>query len=110
MTGDYPPSPDCPAPSVPLGLKLDSQKNRWDLLPFGALESVVRVLTFGAAKYSAGNWRHVDDWQSRYFAAALRHLVAYEQGEVTDPESGLPHLAHAICCALFMLDLSKGKR
>ena len=30
-------------------------------------------------------------------ACALRHLAAFQRGEDLDPESGLPHLAHAMC-------------
>lgn len=36
-----------------------------------------------------------------------RHLWAYRRGEVSDPESGLPHLAHAMCCLMFMAELSE---
>lgn len=89
--------------SPPLGTKYDAQKPRWDLLPLGPVEDVVRVLTHGAAKYSDNNWRYVPNAHDRYFAAAMRHLVAYRQGELLDPESGLPHLAHAVCCLLFLM-------
>ena len=40
---------------------------------------------------------------SRYFSAAQRHLLAWNDGEDNDPESGLPHLAHASCNLMFML-------
>lgn len=35
--------------------------------------------------------------------AALRHLLAFIDGETLDPETGLPHLAHVRCCAAFLL-------
>ncbi len=89
----------------PDGHKHDEDKPRWDLLPFAAAEAVVGVLTFGAQKYAPENWRFVPDARRRYFAAALRHLVAYWRGERSDPESGRPHLAHAACCLLFLLEL-----
>jgi hypothetical protein len=84
------------------GVKYDSGKPRWDLVPWAEMQDVVQVLTFGAHKYGANNWKHVPEAQERYFAAALRHLVAWKSGEVLDPESGLPHLAHAVSSLLFL--------
>ena len=91
------------------GMKFDSEKPRWDLLPFESLTAIVLVLTYGAKKYAPENWRKVNDWRDRYFAALLRHLVAWKQGEKIDPESNLPHLAHAGCCLLFLLALDKNE-
>lgn len=88
-----------------LGRKDDTGKPQWGLLPFEAVSQVVDVLTFGARKYAPGNWRHVPNANERYFDAAMRHLVAWKQGERLDPESGLHHLAHAGCCVLFALAL-----
>lgn len=89
------------------GLKFDQEKMRYDLVPFRGMDDVVRVLTYGANKYSADNWRNVDHAEERYPAAALRHISAYLQGEEHDPESKLPHLAHAICSLLFVLTLDQ---
>lgn len=86
--------------------KYDAGKARWDLLPLRSLSAVVDVLTYGAAKYEPENWRTVPDARARYTAAAMRHLVAWQLGEASDPESGLPHLAHASCCLLFLGELS----
>lgn len=74
----------------------------------GAAKSVVAVLEHGRNKYSADGWRSVPEPRRRYFAAAFRHLIAWRRGEKIDPESGLPHLAHAICCAMFLLELEVG--
>jgi hypothetical protein len=88
----------------PLGKKDDAGKPRWDLLPYEAVEQVVQVLTFGAKKYpDPDNWRRVPNHKDRYFAAAMRHLVAWKLGEKVDPETKLPHLAHGVCCMLFLL-------
>jgi hypothetical protein len=84
------------------GLKYDNGKIRVDLLPVRALLEVGKVVTFGAAKYEENNWQNVRPCR-RYYAAALRHLWARALGERIDPESGLPHLAHAACCVLFLL-------
>ena len=83
-------------------VKGDAGKNQLDLLPFDALFAVGEVLTFGAKKYQPGNWARGSDW-SRYQAAMLRHYVAFAAGEDWDAESGLPHLAHLACDALFLL-------
>jgi hypothetical protein len=89
------------------GLKFDTGKIRVDLLPVRALLSVAEVMTFGAQKYGANNWQNVTP-RARYYGAALRHLWARALGERLDPESGLPHLAHAGCCVLFMLSSELG--
>lgn len=90
-----------------VGMKHDSGKLDYTLVPWDGLEDVVKVLEFGAQKYSRDNWRKVENADARYMAAAFRHLVAHQNGEVNDPESNLPHLAHAGCCILFMLAKAK---
>ena len=90
------------------GTKHDAGKPPMDLLDRHALEEIARVLEFGKNKYAAHNWRgglHM----SRLLAAAMRHLMAYNDGEDTDPESGLSHLAHAGCCVMFALRMSKDR-
>lgn len=84
------------------GTKLDSEKLPYHLLPGEALEEVVKVLDFGAKKYSERNWEKGMNF-SRLFGAAMRHLWAWWKGEDRDPETGLSHLAHLTCCALFLL-------
>lgn len=87
-----------------IGRKYDSGKPEFSLLPPWALESVAKVLTFGAEKYEIDNWKHVSNGEYRYRNAALRHINDYIKGEKTDLESGCNHLAHAICCLMFILD------
>jgi hypothetical protein len=84
------------------GKKYDSGKPRWSLLPKGAVASIVDVLEFGAKKYAENNWQLVPDGKTRYYDAAMRHLEAWHNGELNDPETGLPHLAHAGCCLMFL--------
>lgn len=85
------------------GVKFDSEKLRWSLLPRGTMEEVLKVLEHGAKKYAPDNWKHVPNLETRYYDAAMRHIDAYWQGEYLDEESGEAHLAHAICCLLFLL-------
>jgi len=90
-----------------VGVKYDSEKPDYSLLPPNALEETVKVLTFGAKKYSPGNWKKLDSAWNRYFAAAQRHMWALQKGEEIDPESGYHHAAHAACCLFFMLEIDK---
>jgi hypothetical protein len=92
-------------PSHTGGRKFDGGKLQYGLLPPNSLKDVVQVLTFGAEKYEIDNWKRVPDAKRRYFDAANRHIWAYKAGEINDPETGVNHLAHAICCLMFINDL-----
>ena len=84
------------------GIKFDQSKPRASLLPKGAVNAVIRVLEFGANKYAENNWKHVPDAKTRYYDAMQRHIDAWWNGEQKDPETGEHHLAHAICCGMFL--------
>lgn len=86
------------------GRKFDGGKPQYGLLPPLALRATVDVLTFGAEKYEPDNWQRVPDSKRRYFDALQRHLWQWKEGEQTDQESGLPHLAHAMCCLMFLYE------
>ena len=85
-----------------VGRKDDQKKNRLDLIEPEFIEGVGKVLTFGADKYEPNNWQKVDDAENRYYAAAMRHLMAWRKGEKTDPESGISHLFHVACNIMFL--------
>lgn len=87
-------------------VKADQAKARMDLLPPKVLEGVAQVLTFGAKKYAAWNWVKAPAY-GRYFSAAQRHLAAWQAGEDLDPETGLPHLHHALCGLMFLAELQR---
>jgi hypothetical protein len=91
------------------GVKYDNGKPQWSLLPFKALGQVVEVLTYGAKKYAPDNWKKVPDARRRYIDAGFRHLTAYASGETNDPETGKHHLAHAICCMLYLVAFDLGE-
>lgn len=93
----------------PLGVKFDKHKPQWSLVPPGPMEEVVEVLSYGANKYSPDNWQHVEDPDTRYFNAAMRHIWSWRQGEQFDAESHKSHLAHAVCCLLFLLAFDEDK-
>jgi hypothetical protein len=88
-----------------LGRKFDTGKAEYGLVPPHALHETVKVLTVGAQKYARDNWKHVPDRKRRYFDAMERHIWAWKRGEVNDPEDNLHHLAHAICCAMFLYEV-----
>lgn len=83
------------------GMKNDGEKPRVELLDALALEGIAAVLTFGAKKYAANNWR-LGISNSRLIGALLRHTFAILRGERIDPESGLPHIDHLGCCWMFL--------
>jgi hypothetical protein len=83
------------------GKKFDTNKPRWELLPYDAVRGVVDVLTDGAKKYSDRNWE-LGIAYGRVFGALQRHLTAWWQGENNDPESGRSHLDHAACELMFL--------
>lgn len=84
-------------------VKLDNGKPDWSLVPFEALEGMVRVLEFGANKYQAYNFAKGDGLDyTRLISATIRHISAFARGEDIDPESGLSHIHHCQCNLLFI--------
>ena len=66
-----------------------------DQLPPEVLLAWASVFTYGEGKYGKHNWRKGHQW-SEFYASTLRHLFYWWLGEDNDPESGLPHLSHAL--------------
>jgi hypothetical protein len=73
-------------------------------VPMEVMLQVAKVMELGAKKYGRMNWREQPIQASTYYSAMFRHMIAWFEGEDVDPESGQPHLAHAICCAMLVLD------
>lgn len=88
--------------------KFDTDKPPMELLDAYALEELAKVLAFGKQKYAAENWRKGLSL-SRLLGAMLRHVLAFMRGEDIDPETGLSHIAHAMCCCMFILWTAKFK-
>ena len=124
-TGPYtayvsqPPCPNCATILLDTGvssievvqefMKFDGDKLRPDLIPPSAAKALAEVLTFGARKYKPNNWKNCTDL-SRYEAAMLRHILAYQEGESHDSESGMPHLWHAMTNIAFLIELDKDSK
>lgn len=86
------------------GRKDDQEKIRLELISSIALLQLGKVLTLGAVKYESHNWREGIAY-SRIIGAILRHVIAYNNGESKDSETGLSHIAHAMCECMFLLEL-----
>ncbi len=84
--------------------KHDAEKNRLELLDYDFIEGIGKILTFGAEKYEADNWKKAgsDEDLRRVRGAMMRHAFAYMNGEKTDPETGESHLYHMACCQMFL--------
>lgn len=78
------------------GARYNDNKPDYSLIPFCTMEDEARVWQYGKQKYAAWNWAKGMDW-SIPFACMMRHMAAWQRGEHLDKESGLPHLAHAMC-------------
>jgi len=88
------------------GTKHDQGKPPLSLVSREAIEQLAKVLAFGKSKYSAWNWAKGLEY-SRVIDAAMRHLYAFADGENLDKESQLSHVAHAMCCCMFLLEYLK---
>lgn len=91
------------------GRKDDKNKMRFSLLIQGmpkGIKSIVEVLEYGAIKYEPHSWQKVPKGLERYQDALYRHVNNEDGGLLAkDPESGLMHIAHIACNALFILEL-----
>ncbi|MEJ6656900.1 MAG: DUF5664 domain-containing protein [Pseudomonas sp.] len=68
------------------------------------------ALMDGALKYGRANFRSTGVRASIYFDACNRHLNAWFEGEDSDPDSGLPHLGHALACLAVLVDAQAAGR
>lgn len=80
------------------------QKPDISLVPPVAIIKEARVMQLGAKKYGPYNWREKRVRARVYAAAAMRHIMQWQDGEEFDFESGESHLAHARACLGIVLD------
>ena len=85
------------------GKKNDSGKSDYSLLTRPMLESMIAALMYGENKYSRGNFKG-GFTNTRLLAAAMRHIMAFNDGEDLDPESNVSHLGHAMAALAMCLD------
>lgn len=94
--------------SKKLGDRKNQGKLQWNLVDFPSLEPMIKVLMFGAQKYSAHNWKKGLK-VTEIIDSLMRHLVALNDGEDNDPESTLPHVGHILCNAMFLSYMLKNR-
>lgn len=90
------------------GIKHDGEKAPIDLVPEEYVLAAARAFSYGAKKYSEHNWREGMP-SNRLYAALMRHLLAWNEGEQKDSESGLSHLDHAAASLAMLIATLKNK-
>lgn len=74
-----------------------------------AIEGICKVMEFGATKYERNNWKKGFP-KEKLADSLLRHLTKFLNGEELDEESGLPHVDHIGCNALFLAQHFNGRK
>jgi hypothetical protein len=86
-----------------------------------ALEGAAEVMRYGDEKYTTrdeegnvvetgrNNWKRGLSLEN-CLASLTRHMVRVLEGEQIDPESGLPHLDHLLCNAIFAAYFYNGRK
>ena len=84
--------------------KQDNGKPIYTHVPVGVIKAVEKVRAYGNKKYkSPDNWKQVES--QRYWNATVRHVIgAWDDYTAIDPESGLPHIYHALCNLAFLAE------
>lgn len=97
-------------------IRYNDGKRKWSLVHFESLEPMVKVLEYGAKKYTIDihdedgtvidsisgkdNWKNQMDLKE-ILESIQRHLAALLDGQDYDSESGLHHMGHIQCNAMF---------
>lgn len=89
-------------------MRFNTDKPKWSLVDFKSLEDMVKVLEFGEEKYDSFNWMKGLTTRS-ICESMLRHIFAYLNGENEDLESGISHIGHIQCNAMFLSYMMKNK-
>lgn len=89
-------------------LRYNEGKPQWSLVDFESLEDMVKVLEFGAKKYSRDNWKK-GLYTVEICESLLRHVFKYLSGEDIDPESGEPHIGSIQANSMFLGYMDKNK-
>src|SRR5208337_4069520 len=81
-----------------------AKKTPLDLVPPALIRHTALAFANGADKYGPYNWRTAKISSNVYYAAMLRHIADWWDGEDKAPDSGVHHLAHAAACCAMILD------
>ncbi len=91
-----------------LGDRFNSSKPKWSLVDYDSLLPLVEVLEYGAKKYSPDNWKKGLSY-TETVESLLRHTYAFLNGEDKDKESGIEHVGHILCNAMFLSYMIKNR-
>lgn len=80
--------------------RFSTGKRKWQLVHYKSIEPMVEVLEFGAIKYAPDDWKKGLD-KKEILESMMRHLTALMDGESKDSESGISHMGHIMCNAMF---------
>lgn len=87
-------------PKTVQGLKKPSMS----CVPPISLLHLSHAMMDGEKKYGRMNWRKHTVSSSVYYDAAMRHMMAWFDGETCAPDSGVHHLGHVMACCAILLD------
>lgn len=79
-------------------------KAPYHLVPPSGIHHTAAAFADGAKKYGPYNWREKRVSASVYYAAALRHLTAWWDGEDVSRDALVHHLGHVMACCAILLD------
>ena len=82
-------------------LRYNQGKVQWSLVDYKSIEPMVRVLEYGCKKYAKDNWKKGMP-ASQIIESMLRHTFKLLEGELVDLESGIEHVGHIQCNAMFL--------
>jgi hypothetical protein len=89
------------SPQAFQALRYNQGKVEWSLVDYKSLEPMVRVLEYGVKKYARNNWKKGMP-ATQIIESMLRHTYKLLEGELVDPESGVEHVGHIQCNAMFL--------
>jgi len=73
-----------------------------------AIKTLAKIQQYGSIKYPQSDGK---SWQygtmETYIGALYRHIIAWQEGDVIDKESGFSHIEHAFFNAYILLWLEK---
>jgi hypothetical protein len=74
------------------------------VVPMSVVAELGLAMMEGALKYGRHNYRAAGVRGSVYFDAAMRHLIAWWEGEDLDADSGVSHITKALACLTVLRD------
>lgn len=84
--------------------RLGQKKPSITAIPPTALFHLAMAMMDGERKYGLHNWKEKDVPARIYIDAAVRHLLAWADGEEIADDSKCHHVAHAMACCCIILD------